>query len=118
MSYLKPEQRERARTLRQAETASEQRLWHALRNRKLCGLKFVRQLPIGPYVADFACREERLIVEVDGATHSTEDEVAYDAAREAFLRHKGWHVLRVWNDDVLRRLDGVLETILMHCGRG
>jgi very-short-patch-repair endonuclease len=118
MSYLKPAQRERARALRRAETVSEQRLWHALRGRQLSGLKFVRQLPIGPYVADFAYREKRLIVEVNGATHSTDDEIAYDAARDAFLRREGWQVLRVWNEDALRRLDGVLETILLQCGRG
>ncbi len=118
MSYLKPAQRERARALRRAETVSEQRLWHTLRGRQLSGLKFVPQLPIGPYVADFACREKHLIVEVDGVTHSTDDEIAYDAARDAFLRREGWQVLRVWNEDVLRRLDGVLETILLQCGRG
>ena len=57
----------RARNLRKNDTEAERRLWEAIRNRRLAGFKFVRQLPIGPYVADFACRESKLILEVDGA---------------------------------------------------
>ena len=68
MSLTKPDQTERARRLRKSDTAAEQRLWEALRGRRLAGLKFVRQLPIGPYYADFVCRAKRLIIEVDGDT--------------------------------------------------
>ena len=112
MSYLKPAQRARARELRAQDTAAEQRLWTQLRGRRLQGLKFVRQLPVGPYVADFACREHRLIVEVDGATHGTDDEIQHDRERAEFLASQGWRVVRVWNDDVFRSLDDVLDTIL------
>jgi very-short-patch-repair endonuclease len=116
MAMLSFEQLERARRLRRCDTASERRLWGALRDRRLKGIKFVRQLAVGPYVADFACREHRLIVEVDGASHSTDAELAADARRTGFLSKLGWRVRRVSNDDVVRSLDAVLETILMDCG--
>ncbi len=66
----------RARELRRAETSAEAKLWNHLRARRLNGFKFVRQEPIGPYFADFVCREEKLIVEVDGATHGMPEEIA------------------------------------------
>ena len=115
MAILTPEQRERARRLRQQDTGCEQRMWARLRGRRLAGLKFVRQLPVGPYVADFACREKMLVVEVDGATHGSEEDTAHDAARTRFLEAQGWQVLRVWNDDVVRGIDAVMETILRVC---
>ena len=74
MATLTPRQRSHARSLRRDDTSTEQRLWTALRYRRLNGVKFVRQLPIGPYIADFACRAAKLIVEVDGATHSAEED--------------------------------------------
>ena len=113
MAFTPPEQVERARRLRKSDTAAEQKLWEALRSRRLNGMKFVRQLSIGPYFADFACRSKLLIVEVDGATHGSDAEVAYDAARTAFLEREGWIVLRAWNHDVFTNLNGVLETILI-----
>ena len=76
----------RARGLRRAETDAERWLWSALRGRRLAGFKFVRQEPVGPFFVDFVCRGKRLVVEIDGATQSTEIEKAYDAKREAFLR--------------------------------
>jgi very-short-patch-repair endonuclease len=103
----------RARSLRRTQTPAEARLWSKLRNRGLAGHKFVRQEPIGPYFADFLCRDHALIVEVDGATHSTEEELAHDAHRTRFLEEKGYTVLRVLNADALSELDGVLETILL-----
>jgi very-short-patch-repair endonuclease len=107
-----PEAR-RARSLRRAQTPAEARLWSKLRNRGLAGYEFVRQEPIGPYFADFLCRERSLIVELDGATHSTEEELARDARRTAFLGSKGYTVLRLLNAHVFNELDGVLETILL-----
>jgi very-short-patch-repair endonuclease len=100
-----------ARRLRRAQTPAEARLWSKLRNRGLAGYKFARQEPIGPYFADFACRERMLVVEVDGATHSTEEELARDQRRRRFLEDKGYRVLRVLNHDVITELEGVLETI-------
>ena len=97
----------------ESQTSAEARLWSKLRNRGLAGHKFVRQEPIGPYFADFLCRERALIVEVDGATQSTEEELAQDARRSRFLEEKGYTVLRVLNTEVMTELDGVLETIFL-----
>ena len=94
------------------DTGCEQRLWAQLRGRRLGDFKFVRQLPAGHHVADFACRERALIIEVDGATHSTDEEAAYDARRTLYFKNCGWRVLRVMNEDVVRRMEDVLEMIL------
>ena len=118
MALTKPDQTERARRLRKSDTAAEQRLWEALRGRRLAGLKFVRQLPIGPYYADFVCRTQKLIVEVDGDTHSTDEEVAYDARRTAALETAGYRVIRVWNAEVRENLEDVLETIRLAAEAG
>ncbi len=103
----------RARDLRRAETEAEKRLWGYLRDRRLNGNKFVRQAPVGPYYADFLCREKRLIVEVDGATHSEDQEIAYDKRRTEFLTSQGFRVHRVQNADVFIILPDVLDMILM-----
>ena len=92
-----------ARRLRRHSTNAESRLWAELRNRQLGDFKFVRQEPVGDYFADFLCREARLIVEVDGATHSTDEELHKDVTRTAFLERVGFKVIRVQNDDVLQR---------------
>ncbi len=113
MAHLKLETVQRARSLRKADTAAEQRLWENLRSRRLGGWKFVRQLAFGPYFADFACRENKVIVEVDGATHSTEADCEYDAAPSAYLVSHGFRVMRVWNLEVFENLNGVLETIVL-----
>jgi very-short-patch-repair endonuclease len=105
--------RTRARSLRKTETQAERILWEALRARRLGGYKFVRQLPIGPYFADFACREQKLIIEVDGATHGDADEIAHDEKRSAFLLAEGWRIHRCWNDDVFMNLSGVCDSILL-----
>ena len=113
MANLTHTSRTRARDLRKDDTQAERLLWEALRARRLGGFKFVRQLSIGPYFADFACREVRLIVEVDGATHASAEEVRHDAQREEFLREQGWRIHRCWNDDVFKNLTGVCDSILM-----
>ena len=99
----------RAQTLRAVLTDAERKLWHRLRDRRLNGAKFVRQAPIGPYFADFVCRESKLIIELDGSQHI---DSAHDATRDAFLVSQGYSVLRFWNDDVLRAIESVCETIL------
>jgi very-short-patch-repair endonuclease len=80
-----------------------------LRSRQINGAKFVRQDPIGPYVVDFVCREQKLIIEVDGGQHATDPR---DAVRDAWLSERGYRVLRFWNNDVLANTEGVLESIL------
>jgi len=96
----------RARELHRKPTDAENALWRALRSRRLRAFKFRRQHPIAPYIVDFVCLEERLIVEVDGGQHAVED-----PTREALLRGRGFRVLRFWNHDVLTNAAGVLEAI-------
>ena len=98
-----------ARRLRKNATIAETKLWWRLRSRGLNGFKFVRQEPIGPYVADFVCREHRLIIEVDGGQHAGSKR---DAVRDKWLREHRYRILRFWNNDVTGNLEGVLETIL------
>ncbi len=92
-------------------TEAEVLLWSCLRNRKRWPKPFRRQHSIDPYIADFACVQARLVVEVDGATHSSDEEIAYDLRRDAYMRERGWRIVRVTNDDVYRRLDDVLDWI-------
>jgi len=89
-------------------TPAEKRLWSALRDRRFAAYKFRRQVPVGPYVADFICFEARLIVEVDGSQHA---QSAHDSERDAWLASQEFLVKRFWNDEVVRNLEGVLDTI-------
>jgi very-short-patch-repair endonuclease len=101
---------ENARQLRKRPTDSELKLWSALRQRQLDGFKFRRQVPLGEFIADFACMSERLIIEVDGGQHDADRKK--DDARTAWLNARGYRVIRFWNNDVLGNLDGVVQTIL------
>ena len=100
-----------ARNLRQRQTDAESLLWAMLRNRRLEGLKFRRQHPIGRYVLDFYCPDARLAVELDGEQHGEDVGQARDAEREAFLLKNGIRTVRFWNHEVLTELEWVLETI-------
>jgi len=99
----------RAKTLRTNATEAEGRLWWHIRNRMLGGFKFSRQVPVGPYVADFVCRERGLIVEIDGSQHA---ESKTDEKRTARLNDEGYSVVRFWNNEVLGNTDGVLLALL------
>jgi very-short-patch-repair endonuclease len=112
MRTAQPWRTNRARVLRDASTSAEDKVWHALRNRQLGGFKFARQVAVGKYFADFVCRELKLIVEVDGATHGTDAEVAYDETRTRFLEANGYRVFRAHTAEVFENLDGVLETLV------
>lgn len=98
---------QRARELRSNMTEAERRLWQVLRERQVDGCKFRRQQPIGTYIADFACLQSRLIVEVDGGHHGSDA----DGERDAWLRSQGFRVLRFWNNDVMENLEGVYQSI-------
>jgi very-short-patch-repair endonuclease len=102
------QKRDAARALRRNQTDAERTMWLLLRDRRLGGAKFRRQLPIGTYVADFVSIEHRLIVELDGGQHA---DSAFDVRRDAFLAANGWRVLRFCNNDTMRNRAGVLETI-------
>jgi very-short-patch-repair endonuclease len=95
-------------------TDAEVMLWSKLRLKELHGAHFRRQHPVGSYIADFACVAAKLIVEVDGATHSSDREIAYDGRRDAYMKQRGWNVIRVNNYDVYKNLDRVCEMILAH----
>jgi very-short-patch-repair endonuclease len=98
-----------ARKLRRNRTEVEDMLSQRLRNRQIEGEKFVFQLPISPYIADFACRTARLVVELDGGQHG--ESIEADAARTAVIEAYGYRVIRFWNSDVVNNIDGVLEAI-------
>ncbi|HUI95351.1 MAG TPA: DUF559 domain-containing protein [Xanthobacteraceae bacterium] len=108
MPDAKPTRTNVARRLRRDATGAERRPWYRLRARQIDGAKFVRQEPIGRFIVDFVCREQRLVVEVDGGQHATDPR---DAARDRWLSDQGYRVLRFWNHDVLANTEGVLEAI-------
>jgi type I restriction enzyme R subunit len=108
-----PRIRFRARELRQNQTPAEQALWDVLRDRRLEFLKFRRQYPIGIFIADFCCRERKLIVELDGDVHDARQQRAWDENRDAYLRQRGFKILRFRNEVVLENPDSVLRQILV-----
>jgi very-short-patch-repair endonuclease len=93
--------------MRRNPTESERQMWLILKDRRLADYKFRRQVPIGPYIADFVCYSARLIIELDGSQH---DEGS-DAARNAWLQSKGFRVLRVWNTQLTSERDAVLDAV-------
>jgi very-short-patch-repair endonuclease len=108
MALVDPKRLAAARALRGRQTEAERRLWAAIRDGQLAGWKFRRQVPIGPWIADFACIAARLVVEIDGGQHAGS---ARDIARDADLAARGWHVVRFWNNDVTGNLDAVLAVL-------
>ena len=106
-----------AKELRRAQTDAEKTLWSGLRNKQLGGYRFRRQHPIDNFIADFVCVKKRLIVEVDGVTHDTEAERAYDKRRTQALEGHGWRVTRYANDAIFDNLNEVLDDIALHLNR-
>jgi very-short-patch-repair endonuclease len=99
----------RSRQLRQNATEAERKLWPQLNARKMCGVRFNRQFPVGQFICDFVSRERQLVIEIDGGQHaSTKD---YDLRRTKFLEAQGYKVIRFWNNEVLDNLEGVLKVI-------
>ena len=101
---------DRAGEIRRSMTDAEVRLWKAMRGRQLGGAKFSRQIAIAGHICDFACREHRLVVELDGEQHA--DQVEYDQRRDAKLGANGYRAMRFWNNEVFTNLDGVLNAVL------
>jgi very-short-patch-repair endonuclease len=102
--------RGRAKALRREMTNAERFLWFILREHRLAGLSFRRQVPIGPFIADFVCQQHRLIIEIDGGQHAADP--LRDQPRDEWLRSKGYRVLRFRNMEVLRNRPAVLQTIV------
>jgi very-short-patch-repair endonuclease len=101
----------RARKLRHEMTDAERKLWWHLRRIPIEGTHFRRQATIGPYFADFACHEKRVVVEVDGGQHNQPSHIPADAKRTEDLKSRGYRVLRFWNHEVLKNIEGVMESI-------
>jgi very-short-patch-repair endonuclease len=99
-----------ARRLRQKQTDAERLLWFRLRDRRLVGWKFKRQVPIDRFIVDFFCPDAKLILEIDGGQH--DERRARDENRTVLLESKGYLVLRFWNNDVIGNMEGVLEEVL------
>jgi very-short-patch-repair endonuclease len=101
--------------VRASQTTPESTTWKLLRDRRLADCKFRRQVPVGCYILDFVCFEQRLVIEVDGSQHF---ESTHDSQRDAFLSREGFRVLRYCNNDVLHRGESVLEDIFAHLHGG
>lgn len=106
---MRKENGEFARLLRRRQTEAEQVLWRCLRARQFMGLKFRRQYPLPPYMLDFYCPEQALVLELDGSQHV--EAAAHDRRRTDFLRMRGLTVLRFWNNDVIVDAASVLESL-------
>lgn len=100
----------RARALRRNMTDAEKRLWRGLRG-SFPSIKFRKQVPVGPYVADFLSYGAKLIIEADGGQHGNADARAYDDRRTRFMEREGFTVLRFWNNDILGNIEGVLTEV-------
>lgn len=104
------EQRERAKAMRSEPTGPEARLWYHLRAKRLGGIKFSRQVPIGPYTVDFAARSHKVVVELDGDSHAHQER--YDARRTVWLEEQGYRVIRFSNSDMMTNESAVLRAII------
>ncbi|MCI0333284.1 MAG: endonuclease domain-containing protein [Planctomycetes bacterium] len=92
-------------------TDAERRLWRVLRRQQLKGFKFRRQAAIENYIVDFVCFSNKLVIELDGGQHNEASAIEYDRVRTQWLASRGFRVLRFWNHDVLKRLDGIVDVI-------
>lgn len=101
-----------ARNLRKQQTDAENLLWRHLRNKQQMGLKFRRQQPIGNFIVDFVCLDQRLIIELDGDQHGFPLEKNQDQERDNWLQKECFRVLRFWNNEVLQNLEGVIDIII------
>ncbi|MEJ0012524.1 MAG: endonuclease domain-containing protein [Bauldia sp.] len=113
-----PANRAFGKTMRQAMTPAEARLWQWLRKPGIAGLRFRRQVPLGPYIVDFLCPQKALIVEVDGGHHASPGPGTRDARRDVWLSDQGYKVVRVWNSDVMTNIEGVCAAIVAAVAEG
>ena len=106
-----PKTRQRAKAMRRNLTDAERILWSQLKGKQVNGWQFRKQHPVGPYIADFACVRAKLIIEVDGDSHTEAQHVAHDAKRTSFLERQGWSVHRIWNFEIYNNLNAVMDGI-------
>jgi very-short-patch-repair endonuclease len=107
-----------SRQLRENMTNAERCLWAKIRRKQLKGYQFYRQKPIGDYIVDFFCPKIRLVIEVDGGQHFSDEMREYDRIRDDYLHSLGLRVLRFTNTDVLTRIEAVVESINGNMGEG
>jgi very-short-patch-repair endonuclease len=105
---LKPRRRE----LRQSTTPAEIKIWNIIRNRKINNLKFIRQYSVGFYILDFYCPKIRLAIEIDGGQHNDPDQKEYDEERTKYLNNLDIKVIRFWNSDVIKNIEGVYQVVV------
>lgn len=105
-----------ARILRKNLTSQEKTLWNILRNHQFYGYEFRRQYPIANYIADFICREKKIIIEIDGGQHNQDKNIKYDLHRTEIFHNLGYKVIRFWNCDIDKNIDGVYETLKKEFG--
>ncbi|MFW6211092.1 MAG: endonuclease domain-containing protein, partial [bacterium] len=98
----------KSKELRKNSTDAENKLWNALKAKRFMGLKFRRQQQVGGYIADFYCTEKKLIIELDGGQHANS---ISDEKRDEFMESKGIRVLRIWNNEIMNNIEGVMEHI-------
>ena len=109
-SWLK-ENLEKAKELRKNMTPQERKLWNILRNHQFYGYEIRRQYPIDKYIVDFICRNKKIIIEIDGGQHNEKEALEYDEKRSADLGKLGYKVIRFWNNDIDKNLDGVYKIL-------
>ncbi len=100
-----------ARRLRKNLTSQERILWQLFRNHNFYGYEIRRQSPIGKYIVDFVCREKKIIIEIDGGQHNTPDNILADEQRTKYLEAKGYKVIRFWNNEIIKNIDGVYQKL-------
>ncbi len=113
MKYIRntPEFKERRQDLRRNQTVAEKCLWDQLRNKRSKGIKFYRQYSVGAYILDFYSPKLRLAIELDGSQHAEETSREYHHARTEYLKAHGIEEVRVWNNDIIHNIEGVLQMI-------
>ncbi|MBU6338469.1 MAG: single-stranded-DNA-specific exonuclease RecJ [Rickettsiales bacterium] len=112
--FYSKETLEKAKELKVNQTDAENLLWYYLRDKQLDGHKFRRQQAIDNYIVDFVCLEKKLVVELDGGQHSEDKAIKYDQNRTEFLNKSGFNVLRFWNDEVFKNMEGVLDSVFFN----
>ena len=112
MLLYKAKLKQAARQLREQMTNAERHLWAKLRMKQLMGCQFYRQKPVGDYIVDFFCPRAKLVIEVDGSQHLSDEMLEYDRIRDEYMSSLGLRVLRFNNNDVLTNIDGVVERIM------
>ena len=108
---LLKENLEKAKYLRKNMTPQERKLWQLLRNHQFYGYEIRRQYPIDKYIVDFICRSKKIIIEIDGGQHNNEEYIEYDEKRTNDLNKLGYRVIRFWNNDIDKNIEGVYKTL-------